>query len=126
MVGASAPLVNYTVTVTNTGARAGDEVVMALFVPHPGTVPAGAPAARLRKQMFAFERVAVGAGGAKVAVTFAVDADSLELYSAAGDRTVYPGAYTLQFTNGVDATVTKEINVTTPNGAPMTRERLHR
>ena len=37
-------------TVKNVGAREGDEVIMALFMPHAGTVPEGAPAARLKQQ----------------------------------------------------------------------------
>ena len=37
-------------TVENVGARDGDEVIMALFMPHAGTVPEGAPAARLKQQ----------------------------------------------------------------------------
>ena len=37
-------------TVANVGAREGDEVIMALFMPHAGTVPEGAPAARLKQQ----------------------------------------------------------------------------
>ena len=101
----------------------GDEVVVALFIPHAGTVPAGAPAARLRKQMFAFERVNVAAGSAKT-LTFAVTPDELELFSAEGDRMVYPGNYTLQFTNGVGSAVTKVVQVATPGGAPLLRERL--
>ena len=37
-------------TVKNVGAVEGDEVIMALFMPHAGTVPEGAPAARLKQQ----------------------------------------------------------------------------
>ena len=37
-------------TVANVGAVEGDEVIMALFMPHAGTVPEGAPAARLKQQ----------------------------------------------------------------------------
>ena len=47
-------------TVANTGDRDGDEVIMAMFIPHTGTVvPPSAPAARLQQQMFGFERVSV-------------------------------------------------------------------
>ena len=76
--------------VENTGNRAGDEVVMAMFVPHAGTVPAGAPAARLRQQMFAFERVSAKAGET-VELAFVVTPEMLELFAANGDQMTYPG-----------------------------------
>jgi beta-glucosidase len=110
-----------TISVKNVGARTGDEVILAMFVPHSGTVPAGAPAARLKQQMFAFERVTVGASGEE-SVTFHISPDDLALYSADGDRMVYPGSYTLRFTNGVDQHVVKEIKVSTPTHAPVIRE----
>lgn len=110
-----------TISVKNVGARTGDEVILAMFVPHAGTVPAGAPAARLKQQMFAFERVTVDASGEE-SVTFQLSPDDLALYSADGDRMVYPGNYTLRFTNGVDQHVLKEIKVSTPTHAPIVRE----
>lgn len=112
-----------TLSVKNLGKREGDEVVMAMFIPHAGTVPAGAPAARLRQQMFAFERVSVAASGEET-LSFSVSPDELALYSAAGDRMVYPGSYTLRFTNGVDQNVLKTIKVATPTGEPLVRETL--
>ncbi len=75
--------------------------------------------------MLAFERVALGAGSA-TALNFVVTPDQLELYSAEGDRMVYPGRYTLKFTNGVDAVVTKEITVATPGNTPLLREPFER
>lgn len=110
-----------TISVKNVGALAGDEVILAMFMPHSGTVPAGAPAARLKQQMFAFERVTVDSSGEKT-VTFRISPDDLALYSADGDRMVYPGSYTLRFTNGVDQHVFKEIKVSTPTRAPVVRE----
>ena len=110
-----------TISIKNIGTRKGDEVIMAMFVPHAGTVPAGAPAARLKQQMFAFERVTVDASGEE-SVTFQLSPDDLALYSADGDRMVYPGSYTLRFTNGVDQQVLKEIKVSTTTHAPIVRE----
>ena len=112
-----------TISVKNVGTRAGDAVILATFVPHAGTVPAGAPAARLKQQMFRFERVAVDAAGEEN-VAFAFSPDDFALYSAEGDRMVYPGSYTLRFTNGVDQHVLKEIKVSTPTGAPVVREKF--
>jgi hypothetical protein len=111
-----------TLSVKNIGARDGDEVIMALFVPHAGVVPASAPAARLRQQMFAFERLGVRAHSA-AALSFSVTPDELALYSAAGDRMIFPGRYSLKFTNGVDQHVVKQIQVSTPTGAPVVREK---
>ena len=86
--------VNMTVElqVKNIGAVDGDEVILALFVPLAGTVPVGAPAARLKQQMFAFERVSVVAGEATT-VRFEVNPDMIELYADTGDRMIYPGRY---------------------------------
>jgi hypothetical protein len=113
-----------TLTVKNIGKVEGDEVIMALFVPHPGTVPATAPASRLRQQLFAFERLGPIAPSGSARVSFTVSPDDLALYSEAGDRMVYPGGYALKFTNGLDQTVTKNISVTTPTGKALVRETL--
>eukprot|EP01050_Picozoa_sp_SAG11_P009704 SAG11_NODE_930_length_6500_cov_4.853304_6_plen_94_part_00 len=92
-------------------------------MPHEGTVPADAPAARLKQQMLAFERISLAAGDAGH-LSFSVTPDELALYSAVGDRMVYPGSYTIKFTNGVDQHVTKEIKVATSTGKPLVRETL--
>ena len=113
----------FRLTIKNTGRRDGDEVIMALFLPHVGTVPPSEPAARLKQQMFAFERISVGARGA-AELSFSVTPDALALYSAEGDRMVYPGSYTIKFTNGVDQHVTKELKVATSTGKPLVRETL--
>ena len=86
-------------------------------------MPSNQPAARLKQQLFAFERVSVESAGS-VKLSFDVTPDQLELFSAAGDRMVYPGDYTLKFSNGVDAVVTKDITVHTPGNVPLLRERL--
>jgi hypothetical protein len=89
-----------TLEVRNVGKRAGDEVIMGFFIPHAGTVPASAPAARLKQQMFAFERVSLAAGSAAT-LKFTVTPDELALYSAAGDRMVYPGVPALCYARGL-------------------------
>ena len=111
------------ITVTNTGSREGDEVILALFIPQPGTVPPTAPAARLQQQMFGFERVSVAAGRSTELV-FDVTPEMLQLFSADGDEMTYPGKYTLKFTNGIGGVVTKEVHVTTPGNVPMVRHKF--
>ena len=66
------------IEVKNVGVRAGDEVILALFIPGKGTVPAAAPAARLKQQMFAFERVSL-APGSKTVLSFDITPEMLEL-----------------------------------------------
>lgn len=92
----------FSITVTNTGGRAGDEVVMAFFAPLD--VPAGEPAAHVLKQLFDFQRVTVGAG-AEAKLAFSVTADQLALTDSQGDRVLYPGRYRLVFTNGAGSEV---------------------
>lgn len=94
---------NVTVSVKNTGQRAGDEVVMAYFQADSGVIPAGEPAQKLRKQLFDFTRVHVEVGQTATA-TFEVSAASVMLHAASGDAVLWPGKYTLQFTNGDDET----------------------
>jgi beta-D-xylosidase 4 len=85
----------FVIDVTNTGNLAGDEVVMAYFLPvkvalemHPV------------KAMFDFVRVSDLAAGASTRVIFSVGADSILLATAAGDIVRAPGNYTLAFENG--------------------------
>jgi beta-glucosidase-like glycosyl hydrolase len=84
-----APLVaNFTLSVTNTGARDADDVVLAFLRPPPG---AGTP----RVFLFAFERVHVPAGGA-AAVVFGVSARDLSQVVAGGARVPWPGDYVIE------------------------------
>merc|ERR1712039_534636 len=48
--------------VENVGTMAGDEVVLAFFRPLPGTLPMPSRAAKIRKQLFDFRRIALQAG----------------------------------------------------------------
>jgi hypothetical protein len=90
---------NVTVSVKNTGAHAGDEVIMAYFTAGPGVIPAGEPAGQIRKQMFDFTRLHVDSGETEK-VVFSVTADSVNLHTASGEVVRWPGQYTLEFTNG--------------------------
>ena len=97
------------VQVRNTGPMDGDEVVMAYFRPAQGTLPAGSRAAKLRQQLFGFERVAV-AHGQDAMLSFEVTAASLQVFTDAGDAVSYAGKYTVLLSTGnvdvaVDVTV---------------------
>ena len=98
--------VDFAVTVKNTGDRAGDDVVLAYLEPHAGTVPGDAPAAALVRQLFGFERVAVGAGG-EAGAAFALTLDDATLTDAKGAPKLYPGGYDAVFSDGV----AKEVRV---------------
>jgi beta-glucosidase len=77
---------NVSVTVTNTGSMAGDEVVQ-LYLSH--TAPAGGivPLYSLR----GFERILLAPGESRV-VTFSLGADELSVIDASGESVVRPGA----------------------------------
>merc|ERR1712150_12894 len=109
-VGNVAATITYTVKVTNTGSRAGDEVVLAFFKPkqiagvsandpealasHHGLGPAP------KKQLFAFERVHLQPG-ASTTLTFTVTPSDLALVGLEGHRVLVHGSvYEMQFTRG--------------------------
>jgi len=103
----SATLV-YTVEVANTGARAGDEVVQAFFL--PVATPAQ-PKSKLRKQLFDYQRVHL-APGEKAALTFSVTSETLRLADRdTGDLVSTPGDFDVVFTNGVDNSVHNAVEV---------------
>jgi beta-D-xylosidase 4 len=100
---------SYTVTVTNTGARAGDTVVQAYFSPR--STPAQ-PASKLRKQLFDYARVHL-APGAAATVSFNVTSATLRLADrATGDDVSTPGAFDVSFEDGVAAPVKVSVTVT--------------
>jgi beta-glucosidase len=78
------------VDITNTGARAGEEVVQ-LYVRHPAsTVP------RARRDLRGYERVALRPQETR-AVTFALDVSGLAFWDETADRwTVEPGSVVLE------------------------------
>ena len=97
----SCPEVVLSVTVENTGPRAADEVVLAYF--RPLDIPRTEPAAKLREQLFGFERIHLRPLSPRAVVTFAVRADrSLELATGSGTPKTFPGRYALVVSNGSD------------------------
>ena len=96
------------VNVTNTGAVAGDEVVFAYFTPPRGGLGGGE--LPIMKQLYGFKRVHVPPG-VSVTVTFGVSAEALRRVTAAGAVVAAPGAYALEFTNGVAGRVSARVEV---------------
>jgi xylan 1,4-beta-xylosidase len=84
--------------VTNTGSRAGDEVVMAFFSP-PADLPRSEPASKLRQQMFDFERVHLQPKTSQK-VEFFVAPSMFQLHDSSGMLKLFPGKYTIRVTNG--------------------------
>ncbi|MFC1961002.1 glycoside hydrolase family 3 C-terminal domain-containing protein, partial [Chloroflexota bacterium] len=78
--------VTVNVTVTNTGDRAGDEVVQVYLRPLAASVPAPL------RQLVGFKRVHL-APGARETISFAVGADQMALYDDAGHPFVDAGTY---------------------------------
>jgi hypothetical protein len=100
---------SYSINVTNTGSRVGDEVVFAFF--STTAIPSDQPASALIKQLFNFERLTLEPGQTGV-VTFTVTPTTDFLtYDVNGNQVSYPGLYEVQFTNGVDQVLSASINV---------------
>jgi hypothetical protein len=93
--------VTYTVKVTNTGKIAGDEVVLAYYRPDKaslqGTLGADTPV--VLKQLFAFERIHLGAGESK-SLSFTVNASTLALADMDGHTAIHPGKFGIVFSRG--------------------------
>lgn len=112
----SAPPIQCSVTVTNTGSIDGDEVVFVYFVPSKLSSndrkiarrsffeqqreqqPVNPDKSAL-KLLVAFERVAVPQGE-QVVVPFTIDITSLAQVDDNGDRIVHEGDYSLEFSRG--------------------------
>jgi beta-glucosidase len=77
------------VSVQNTGARAGDEVVQLYVAREGGAAPAGPI-----RWLAGFRRIAL-TPGQREKVTFTVDARALSVVGADGRRVVEPGAFTI-------------------------------
>ena len=110
------------VLVQNTGTVAGDEVVMGYFLPKNGTIPAGR-ATLLRKQLFAFQRVAVQPGMA-VTLGFTVTAASFQVFTDGGDGVSYAGKYTVLFSTG-NVDVPLQVEVDGPQHQPAVLQPWH-
>lgn len=100
---------SFTITVKNTGARAGDTVVQAYF--RPLSTPSQ-PASKLKAQLYDYARVHLEAG-ASAQVPFTVDSSTLRLVDkATGASVSAPGSFTLSFEDGVAAPVTAAVTIT--------------
>jgi beta-glucosidase len=97
--------VSASVTVRNTGTRAGDEVVQ-LYL-HDPVASISQPVRRLR----GFERVTLQPGQSRT-VTFTVDKSDFGFYDNAGKFVVEPGTIELYAGNSSTATLTKSFTVT--------------
>ena len=97
--------VRASVTVRNTGSRAGDEVVQ-LYL-HDPVASISQPVRRLR----GFERVTLKPGESR-AVTFTVDRSDFGFYDNAGRFVVEPGTIELYAGDSSTATLTKSFTVT--------------
>jgi hypothetical protein len=88
----------YTISVANTGSRAGDNVIQAYM--SPVSTPAQ-PKSRLIKQLFGYKRVHLNAGES-AQVTFSVDTATLRLVDKeTGDQVSSPGTFDVTFEDGV-------------------------
>lgn len=104
----------YAITVTNTGTRAGDEVVQAYFAPL--STPSQ-PKSKLLKELFDYVRVHLEAG-AQTTVYFTVTSETLRMTDRdSGDLVSTPGSFDVYFTNGVDQSIHSNVTVT---GAELT------
>ena len=88
---ASAPLVSYTVKVTNTGTLDADDVVLGFITP-PGAGTNGTPL----KTLFGFERVHVPAGGT-VTVNLYPSLSNFALVNEAGEWHEGVGEWKVEF-----------------------------
>lgn len=96
----AAPTFALALTLSNTGARAGDEVVQLYFTPTAGTLtPGETPPFLPVRQLLAFTRVTLAAG-AQAPLAFTVDAADVLLVTPAGVRKPISGSYTLTVSRG--------------------------
>jgi hypothetical protein len=84
--------VTYEVNVTNIGKRAGDEVVLAFYVP---------PSGPLLQQLFGFQRVNLEPNESKV-ISFTMNYETVKQSDTYGNIISVPGTFKVVFTNGVD------------------------
>jgi len=85
-------MVTYEVNVTNTGKIAGDEVVLAFYVP---------PSGPLLQQLFGFQRVHL-VPNQSIVVSFTMTYETVKQTDTFGNIITAPGTFKVLFTNGVD------------------------
>ena len=76
-------------------SRSSDAVVLLYIQPHAGTVPTLAPAAALRRQLVAFERLAAIPAADQANFAFELTPEHVSLHDAHGATVLYPGLYEL-------------------------------
>lgn len=86
-------------TVTNTGARDGDEVVQAYLVPPAPTRPLGSTEAVLQRQLVGYRRINLKRGKG-MSVAFTLTPRDMSIVDHDGRRHVAPGAYRLYVGGG--------------------------
>ena len=91
---------NFSCTLTNTGERAGDEVLQVYSAPSPALrtqLLAKHPVPT--KQLIGFERVHLSSG-ASTPLVFSVSVKRLSLTNSDGDYVLYAGAHLISFSTG--------------------------
>lgn len=96
------------VTVSNDGDLAGDEVVFAFF--RPVNTNSTGPATLLNKQLFDYRRVSL-APAEKKTLTFTVQLSTLALVDNDGNLVSFPGSYEIVVSNGVHERVSFDAKV---------------
>ena len=99
----------FTVSVTNTGARDGDEIVQLYWAP-TASVTYENPGPAFIKKLAAFERVSV-AVGETTDVPFKISTKDLYLTDADGNLVSAPGEYALSFEDGSGAQLATKVVV---------------
>lgn len=105
--------INFTVNVSNTGAREGDEVIQ-VYITHPqGSI------SMPEKQLKAFERVSFNAGESKQ-ISFTIKAEDLYIFDEGSDSYILPtGAYTIKVGGASDnLPLSFTVNVNAASPAP--------
>lgn len=98
--------VTWSLNVSNTGTVDSDEVVEVFFVPEFDRVGTPTP----HRVLIDFKRIHVPAG-ASVLVEFTICKEQLQIVNVNGSRVSVKGNYSIEFTNGEDATVRAKVMV---------------
>ena len=107
----SGGLLQFAVTVTNTGKVLGTETIFAFFRPENATSPAPSSLLPLQRRLCGLAKVAV-APGAQVTATVNVTVYDLGLVDATGTLTANPGTYTVILSMGAKGAREIEVPLT--------------